>query len=114
MRIALFLAFGLLAPFATMPAQSLDLGGVGLRLGEDATAAVERLRTSYDVSYQAAPQGWFVTRKNARPTDSFLWVAEVTVKNGLVSAIVKYYDLRDGSDLSTADRRDVPPTFAEK
>jgi hypothetical protein len=40
-------------------------------------------------------------RKGWKPSDSFVYLASVVVKEGHISSILKYYDLGDGSDLST-------------
>ena len=101
MRSVLLLAFGLLAPLEITHAQSLNLGGVDVRVGEDATIAIARLSDTYNLQYQPGLHTWFVSRKNVRPTDTFLWVASVTVGEGLVSSVNKYYDLGNASDLST-------------
>src|ERR1035437_4166623 len=86
MRSVLLLAFGLLAPLEITHAQSLNLGDVDVRVGEDATIAIARLNDTYNLQYQPGLPTWFVSRKNVRPTDTFLWVASVTVGEGLVSS----------------------------
>src|ERR1017187_3849205 len=101
MRTVLFFALGLLAPPTTTDAQSLDLVGVELRVGEDSAVAIAKLRSAYDVTYQGVLQSWLVMRKGWKPSDSFVFVASVVVKEGHVSSILKYFDLGDGSDLST-------------
>jgi hypothetical protein len=78
MRSVLLLAFGLLAPLEITHAQSLNLGGVDVRVGEDATIAIARLSDTYNLQYQPGLHTWFVSRKNVRPTDTFLWVASPT------------------------------------
>ena len=81
-----------------LPAQTLDVGGIEVRLGESGTTALGDLRTAYDVRYEENIGMWSVFRKRAA-NDPFVLVGQLYIKGGIVSRIMKDYEVSDPYDL---------------
>lgn len=77
-------------------AQSLDIGGVELRLGQDVSEAIKSL-SMYKVTYIETAQSWFVFRPESR---TFSPIGNVSAKNNKINWISKSYDVDQNSNLS--------------
>jgi hypothetical protein len=88
----------LVASASPLGAQTLDIGGIELRLGESGTTALADLRSAYDVRYEESIGMWSIFRKRVAD-DPYVFVGQVYIKAGVVSRIVKDYELTDQYDL---------------
>jgi hypothetical protein len=68
-------------------AQTLDIGGIEIRLGQSTASALAALRTVYKVQYFDEMETWGVTRPD-KPTYG---IGSIRVRDGLVSSISKDY-----------------------
>ncbi len=72
-------------------AQALDIGGIELRIGMDASDAQKAL-AGYNLQFDQQMPGWFVTQN---VEDRKEWLGHFAAVNGRVSFISKGYQLRD-------------------
>lgn len=116
-------AIGVLFCASTAFAQAIDIGGVDVRIGDDATIAMRNvahaLPSEFSVGRLHIRRGsqpvdttseWIVSKADAPGHMPSTTVATVLVKEGLISWIAKYYDIGDGSDIAdvyTAALRDA-------
>ncbi len=116
-------AIGVLFCASTAFAQAIDIGGVDVRIGDDATTAMKNvaqaLPSEFSVGRLHILRGsepidttseWIVSKADAPGRMPSTTVATVSVKGGLISTIAKYYDIGDGSDIAdvyTAAMRDA-------
>jgi hypothetical protein len=85
-RIASFL----LAIFVNQAgAQSLDIGGIELHLGQSSTDALKSL-SAYQVRYSESAKIWLISQRGEAP---FEMLGTFGVENGKVSIISKSYNL---------------------
>jgi hypothetical protein len=107
-------AIGVLFCASTAFAQAIDIGGVAVRIGDDAATAMKNvaqaLPSEFSVGRLHIRRGsepedttseWIVSKSDAPGHMPSTTVATVSVKEGLISWIAKYYDIRDGSDIAT-------------
>jgi hypothetical protein len=101
---------GLLLSAPPVVAQSIEIGGVEVRIGDTATAAMENLRRKLLGEFvvgrvHVVEQGgvldttstWYVQKTEA---ERRIDVATVSVRDGLISALAKFYDIGDGTDVA--------------
>lgn len=116
-------AIGVLFCASTAFAQAIDIGGVAVRIGDDAATAMKNvaqaLPSEFSVGRVHILRGsepvdttseWIVSKADAPGRMPSVNVATVSVKGGLISSIIKYYDIGDGSDIAdvyTAAMRDA-------
>ncbi|HKK09042.1 MAG TPA: hypothetical protein VKA44_09170 [Gemmatimonadota bacterium] len=74
-------------------AQSLDIGGVEVHLGEAGTVALRQLRAAYNLQYVDGAKAWGVTRKNG-PQD-YTSLGMFSIDSGTVTWISKDYEIPD-------------------
>ncbi len=72
-------------------AQSLDIGGVELQLGQDAPEALQSL-SPYKVQYDQSSKAWFVTQKVG---DKFQWLSHLGATDGRISLVSNGFPLPD-------------------
>ena len=82
-----------LAASHSVLAQSLDIGGVELKLGQSSESALASLRAVYNVRYFDDLKLWSV----ARPEELRYEIGNLQARAGVVSAISKSYVSSDGS-----------------
>ena len=75
-------------------AQSLDIGGIDLRLGQDVPDALKAL-SAYRVQYDDQAKTWFVTQKRG---DLFEWLGSFRAIDNKVSSISRGYTISDDGD----------------
>lgn len=96
-RILALLVFG---SVTALHGQSLDIGGIEIRMGQQTTEVVSQLRAAYAVIFDEGTKSWFVT-KIRDGTGPFVWVGHFAATNGTVSFISKGYVLSGVDDLAT-------------
>ncbi len=67
----ILLTFALTAVPIQLHAQSLDIGGIDVQLGQPLTTTVLKLRAAYDVNYDEGTKRWFISRKDGNPATYF-------------------------------------------
>jgi hypothetical protein len=91
MRFFTVVVFVLLAA-ERAKAQSLDIAGIELRIGQDASEAVRALNV-YEVRFQDG--SWFVSQKI---DGKYRWYGNFAAQNGKISFISKGFPLADDYD----------------
>lgn len=100
---------------STAFAQAIDIGGVTVRIGDDVVTAMKNVRQALPSEFSVGrvhirrgseaedtTSEWIVSKADAPGHMPSTTVATVSVKEGLVSSIVKFYDIGDGSDIAEA------------
>jgi hypothetical protein len=100
MRLVLFFALTALLSTVPIDAQTVDIGGIEVRLGGNATDAVAKLRASFVVDYQNSLKSWLVSKKATNNSPANASVALIGVEGANISYILKYYDLGDSRNIS--------------
>ena len=83
--IAIVLALSIVP---NLQAQSLDIGGISVRLGEPVTNALTKLRTAYEVEYAENSKRWFVKRRDGVRV---FWLGNLQVAGERVASVEKGY-----------------------
>jgi len=97
----LLVVFALLAvgSVSLLPGQSLDIGGLEIRVGQPTSDVIARLRSAYTVNFDEGLKLWFVT-KTPDGSGPIVWVGNFAATNGIVSSISKGYALPDFQELA--------------
>ena len=106
-------AIGLLFCASTAFAQAIDIGSAEVRIGDDAVTAMKNVAQALPGEFSVGrvhmyrgsepvdtTSEWIVSKADAPGHFPSTTVATVSVKEGLISTIVKYYDIGDGSDIA--------------
>lgn len=96
MRTAIFSAAVILLIAPRLASQTLDIGGIPLRIDQDASEAVQSM-AAYQVKYENSIRAWFVSQKVG---DRFEYLGSFDAVDGKVASIVKSYRAVDADDVA--------------
>lgn len=91
--VILLLIIGTTFPAAAF-GQALDIGGIEIRLGQDASTTLRAL-ASYRVAYNQGMRSWFVSQQVGERVE---WLGHFRADDGKVTFISKGYPLSDPDD----------------
>ena len=92
--LACLVAFAAARPLC---AQSLDIGGIELRIGQPTEAVISQLRVAYILTYQDEVKRWLVSQQEGSLQVS---LGQFDSRDGVVTFIAKDYHVRQPSDLA--------------
>jgi hypothetical protein len=90
MRFTVLCSLVFLSAASPLGAQSLDIGGIEVRIGQPIELALSQLRVAYNLKYEDNVKRWFVSRQDGSVDVS---LGQVGVADGIVNFIAKEYKI---------------------